>query len=108
MFEIYTIMKETIIKIKKGPKNKKYTAYVKNKITKKVRKIHFGDKKYAQYKDRTPLKLYAFKNHNTRKRRQNYYRRHSGTCTREKGLFKEKKRSNGIYNAKILSHKFLW
>jgi hypothetical protein len=64
--------------------------------------------KYAQYKDRTPLKLYAYKNHNTRKRMQNYYRRHSGTSTREKGLFKEKKRSDGIYNAKILSHKFLW
>ena len=55
-------MKETIIKFEKGPKLKKYTAYVKNKKTKKVRKIHFGHKDYPQYKDRTPLKLYANRN----------------------------------------------
>jgi hypothetical protein len=101
-------MNETIVKIERGPRNKKYTAYVKNKRTKKVRKIHFGDKNYAQYKDRTPLKLYAHKNHNTRKRMQNYYKRHSGTTTREKGISKEKKKSNNNYNAKILSHKYLW
>tara|TARA_B110000091_G_scaffold211404_1_gene255974 strand:+ start:1919 stop:2224 length:306 start_codon:yes stop_codon:yes gene_type:complete len=101
-------MKETVIKIKKGPSPKKYTALVKNKKTRKIRTLHFGDKNYQQYKDRTPLKLYKNKNHNTRKRMQNYYSRHSGTKTRKEGIKKEKRKSNGYYNSKILSHIYLW
>lgn len=101
-------MKETIIKFKKGPSPKKYTAFVKNKKTKKVRKIHFGDKNYPQYKDRTPLKLYKHKDHKTIKRMHNYYNRHSGTKSRKAGIKKEINKSSGYYNAKILSHKFLW
>jgi hypothetical protein len=42
-------MKEKIVKFKRGPFPKKYTAYIKNNQTKKVRKIHFGDKRYQQY-----------------------------------------------------------
>ena len=101
-------MKESIIRFKKGKYPKKYTAIVKNKKTKKIRNIHFGDQRYAQYKDRTPLKLYAHKNHNTRKRMQNYFNRHSGTKKRQEAIDKEKKKSGGIYNAKILSHIYLW
>ena len=101
-------MKEIITKFVKGPNNKKYTAYIKNKKTKKIRKIHFGDKNYPQYKDRTPLKLYAFKNHNTRKRMQNYFNRHSGTKNRSKAIALEKKKSNGYYTPKLLSHIYLW
>ena len=44
-------MQETIIKMQRGPFPKKYTAIVKNKKTKKTRKIHFGDRRYQQYKD---------------------------------------------------------
>ena len=101
-------MKETIVKFKKGPFPKKYTAIVKNKKTKKTRKIHFGDRRYQQYKDRTPLKLYRKKNHNTRKRMQNYFSRHSGTKKRGKAIKKEKRKSKGKYTAKILSHIYLW
>ena len=101
-------MKETIIKFERGPAKKKYTASIKNKKTKKVRTIHFGASDYQQYKDRTPLKLYAHKNHNTRKRMQNYFSRHSGTKKRGEAIAKEKKKSKGYYNAKILSHKYLW
>ena len=101
-------MKEIIIKFSKGPNNKKYTAYVKNKKTKKIRKIHFGDKNYQQFKDRTPLKLYSYKNHNTRRRMQNYYLRHSGTKKRYKAIQIEKRKNNFLYNAKILSHIYLW
>jgi hypothetical protein len=101
-------MREIIIKFKKGPSPKKYTALVKNKKTNKIRKIHFGDKRYQQYKDRTPLKLYKNKNHNTRKRMQNYYSRHSKTKNRKEGIAKEIKKSKGYYNAKILSHQYLW
>ena len=101
-------MKERIIKFKKGPFPKKYTAFIKNNKTKKIRKIHFGDRRYQQYKDRTPLKLYKHKNHTTRKRMQNYFNRHSGTKKRGKAIKKEKRKSRGYFNAKILSHIYLW
>jgi hypothetical protein len=101
-------MKERILNFKRGPYPKKYTAIIKNKKTKKTRKIHFGDRRYQQYKDRTPLKLYKHKNHNTRKRMQNYFSRHSGTKNRQKAIKKELKNGNGYYTPKILSHKYLW
>lgn len=101
-------MKEKIVNFKRGPFPKKYTATIKNNKTKKTRKIHFGDRRYQQYKDRTNLKLYKHKNHNTRKRMQNYFNRHSGTKKRDLAIKKEKRKSKGIYNAKILSHEYLW
>jgi hypothetical protein len=101
-------MKETIVEFKKGPFPKKYTAFVKNKKTKKVRKIHFGDRRYQQYKDRTKLGLYKHKNHGTRKRMQNYFSRHSGTKKRGVAIKKERRKSRGFYTPKILSHKYLW
>lgn len=101
-------MKETITSFVRGPFPKKYTAYVKNKITRKTRKIHFGDRRYEQYRDSTPLKLYKNKNHGTRKRMQNYFSRHSGTKNRKKAIDKEIKNNKGYYTPKILSHKYLW
>ena len=101
-------MKEKIIKFEKGPNKKKYTVYIKNNKTKKVRKLHFGDKDYQQYRDSTPLKLYKNKNHGTRKRMQNYYSRHSGTKKRGEAIKREKRKSKGYYTPKILSHIYLW
>ena len=101
-------MRETIVKFERGPFPKKYTAHVQNKKTRKKRVIHFGDRRYQQYKDRTNLQLYANKNHGTRKRMQNYYSRHSGTKSRKTAIKKEIKESGGLYTAKILSHKYLW
>jgi hypothetical protein len=101
-------MKERILKFKRGPFPKKYTAIVQNKKTKKTRVIHFVDRRYQQYKDRTPLKLYVKKDHGTRKRMQNYFSRHSGTKYRGKAIKKELKKSHGYYNPKILSHIYLW
>tara|TARA_B100000963_G_C22629429_1_gene674102 strand:+ start:48 stop:353 length:306 start_codon:yes stop_codon:yes gene_type:complete len=101
-------MKETIIKFTKGPFPKKYTAHLQNKKTKKKRILHFGDRRYQQYRDRTDLKLYKHNNHNTRKRMQNYFLRHSGTRKRGEAIAKEKRKSNGFYTPKLLSHKFLW
>ena len=101
-------MNEKIIKFEKGPPGKKYTAHVQDKKTKKIRKIHFGASDYPQFKDRTPLKLYAHKNHYTRKRMQRYFARHSGTKKRGQAIEMEKKKSKGYYNAKILSHVYLW
>ena len=39
---------------------------------------------------------------------QNYFSRHSGTKKRNEAIALEKKKSNGFYNAKILSHVYLW
>jgi hypothetical protein len=101
-------MKETIVKFKKGPFPKKYTAFIKNKKTKKIRKINFGDRRYQQYKDRTKLKLYKHKNHGTIKRKKNYFSRHSGIKHKGKAIKKEKRNSKGYYTAKLLSHIYLW
>jgi len=101
-------MKERIVKFEKGPNFKKYTAHIQNKKTKKKRRLHFGDKRYQQYKDRTPLKLYRKQNHGTRKRMQNYFNRHSGVKSRKKAIEKEKKKSKGLYTPKLLSHIYLW
>lgn len=103
-----TRMKETIVKFKKGPFPKKYTAIIENKKTKKRRIIHFGDRRYQQYKDRVALGLYTRKNHGTRKRMRRYFLRHSGIKHRANAIKKEKIKSNGFYNAKILSHEYLW
>ena len=101
-------MKEKIVKMERGPKFKKYTAYVKNKKTKKIRKIHFGDNRYQQFKDRTKLGLYSRNNHGDKKRQYNYYNRHSGEPNRKSAIKLELKKSGGIYNAKLLSHIYLW
>jgi hypothetical protein len=101
-------MKEKILNFKKGPGDKKYTATVKNKKTGKERIIHFGHKDYEQFKDRTNMGLYTYKNHGDKKRQRNYYNRHSGEKVRKKAINKEIKKSGGYYNAKILSHIYLW
>ena len=101
-------MREEIMRFSRGPFPKKYTAHIKHKKTGKVRKIHFGDRRYEQYRDSTPLGLYKNKNHGTRKRMQNYFSRHSGTKNRKKAIDKEIRGSKGLYTAKILSHKYLW
>ena len=101
-------MKEKILRFERGPPGKKYTAIIQDKKTKKIRKLHFGASDYEQFKDRTPLKLYAHKNHNTRRRMQNYFNRHSGTKKRGQAIALEKKKSKGYYTPKILSHIYLW
>lgn len=103
------IKKERLVKIQISKrKNKKYVATVIDKKTKKTRLIHFGDKRYQQYKDSTPIKKYSNKNHNDTLRRKNYFKRHSGTPLKTKALQIEWKKSKGKFNAKILSHKYLW
>lgn len=102
-------MKEKIIRFEKSPiRGKKYRVFVRDYKTRNVRHIDFGASDYQQYKDRVPLKLYAHKNHGTRKRMRNYFNRHSGTPVRTKAIEKERNKSKGYYNAKILSHEYLW
>lgn len=100
-------MQETIVRIEKAKaKHKKYSAIVRNKITKKERKINFGDNRYENFKDSTSLKLYSNKNHGDKKRRKNYFMRHSGVPTKSQAVAKEK--GKGKYTAKLLSHLYLW
>ena len=102
-------MIEVLVKIEKSKaKHKKYVAIVRNKETKKERKINFGDNRYENFKDSTPLGLYTHKNHGDKKRRDNYFSRHSGTKNKQEALLKEMKKSGGKFNAKILSHRYLW
>lgn len=56
--------------------------------------IHFGDNRYEQYKDSTPLRLYSRLDHNDIRRRQLYYIRHGRTSNKN--------------SAKYWSNKYLW
>jgi hypothetical protein len=59
-----------------------------------TRWIHFGARKYPQYRDATPLKLYASKDHLDKARRDRYYSRHGPAVSK--------------LSAKYWSHKYLW
>ena len=102
-------MKERIVKFEKSKiDGKKYVAIVKNLDTGSMRKIHFGGDGYEQFKDSTPLGLYSHVNHGSVKRKRNYFSRHSGIKTKREAVIKELRKSKGYYNAKILSHIYLW
>jgi hypothetical protein len=89
-------------------KDKKYMV-VTNGGRKGGRKIHFGDKGYEQYEDSTGLGLYSHLDHKDKKRRENYFSRHSGgRRTKEAALKFEGKRSRNKLTARFLSHWFLW
>ena len=70
-------------------KHKKYDAFKNGKYV-----VSFGDNRYQQYKDSTPLHYYKKLNHFDKKRRRLYYARHCKTA--KKG------------SAKYFSHKYLW
>lgn len=59
----------------RGNSNKKYKVVILFKDGRK-KTIQFGDKRYEQYKDSTPLKLYTRLNHGDKERRRLYKCRH--------------------------------
>ena len=67
--------------------NKKYDAYKHGKYI-----VSFGDNRYEHYFDK--IGVYSNKNHNDKKRRDLYYKRHG-----KKAEFE---------SAKWFSHKYLW
>ena len=71
-------------------KNKKYSVYVMKNGRQRL--IYFGQKGYQQYHDK--LGHYSNLDHNDKKRRDLYYKRH--------GLTSDKA------SAKYYSHKYLW
>lgn len=64
--------------------------------------VQFGDKRYQQYRDQTPLKLYSSMDHNDEKRRENYRKRHEG-CRKGSGRCIDDK-----YSPAWFSYYFLW
>ena len=70
-------------------KHKKYRVILSD-----GRKIDFGDDRFAQYKDSSPLKAYKHLDHLDKKRRSHYYARHSIDYPK--------------YSADWLSKRFLW
>lgn len=70
-------------------KHKKYDVYVNDKYL-----LSFGDSRYGQFKDTTPLKSFSSKDHNDKKRRTLYYKRHGVDAVK--------------YSPKWFSHKYLW
>ena len=65
-----------VLKWFKGTGNKKYKVEKWEK-GKKIKTIQFGDKRYQQFKDKTPLKLYSNKDHNDSIRKKSYHARHN-------------------------------
>ena len=105
----YNCVKDRVVSINKSNRTgKKYKAIIEDTNTKKLRTIHFGALGYQHYRDSTKIKLYSHLNHNTLKRRDNYYSRHSGTKDKNKAIRQELSKSNGRLNAKLLSHVYLW
>ncbi len=64
--------------------------------------IHFGDIRYEQYKDSTPLKLYSTLDHKDTKRRDNYLRRAKGIKNEYGELTYLDKNSPNYYSVKYL------
>jgi len=77
-------------------KNKKYDALFRNNTTGKIKKLSFGDRRYAQYKDSTGLGVYSHLNHGDPHRRSFYHQRHAKDAV------------DGYYSPGMLSLKFLW
>jgi hypothetical protein len=72
----YSKKEYDLLKFQKSTsKNKKYDAILQNKLTKKIVKIPFGDKRYQQFYDK--IGLYSSLNHNDKERRCLYIARHS-------------------------------
>jgi hypothetical protein len=76
-------------------KHKKYDGIIQHKMTKRQLKIPFGDRRYQQFRDQTPLKLYSHLDHNDLRRRHNYLARHSKT-------------SGNKYSSSWFSKNYLW
>ena len=69
-------------------KHKKYAAILED-----GRRVNFGDTRYEQYKDQTPLKLFSKLDHLDPKRRASFLARHGPAKP---------------YSANWLSQRFLW
>ena len=76
-------------------RHKKYNAVLIDITTRREQRVPFGDNRYSQYFDSTPLKLYSKLNHNDNKRKKNYLARHAKTLTKK-------------FSPSYFSAKYLW
>lgn len=101
-------MAERVVQIQASPiRGKKYRAFVSGPKGAR-RSIDFGAVGYEQFKDSTKIGKYRSKDHGDKERRRRYFMRFSGTPSKRAAIAKEKRRSGGRLNAKILSHQYLW
>lgn len=77
-----SVLKLTGFEVSKR-KHKKYTALVLNTKTNRIKRIHFGDRRYQHYRDRTPLKKFQHLDHLDRKRRIRFRKRFQKMSQRE-------------------------
>lgn len=84
--------KELYKPFKSKAKNKKYSVYIKADTKSGKKLIHFGDNRHQQFKDK--LGEYSHLDHNDKKRRDLYYKRHGKATSKD--------------SAKYFSHKYLW
>jgi hypothetical protein len=75
---------------------KKYDAILKNKITKRLKHIPFGDNRFQNYHDKTGLNAYPNLIHGDENRRKSYRLRHA------------KDIKEGYYSAGYFSMNMLW
>jgi len=92
--ELYKIFKSK-------SKNKKYSVYVMKNGKRTL--IHFGDKRYQQFRDTTPLRLYKKLDHMDNDRRRRYLQRSRKIRNKKGELTHKDKNSSNYY-----SIKFLW
>ena len=87
------ILKMVKLKFYAGTGKKKYKVQIIEK-GKKTKTVQFGAKGYSQFKDTTPLKLYSKLDHNDKKRKANYFKRHKINYPK--------------YSSDFFSKKYLW
>jgi hypothetical protein len=64
--------------------------------------IHFGDKRYSQFRDSTPLKLYSYLDNNDKVRRTSYLKRAMGIKNKQGQLTYLLKSSANYYSLNYL------
>jgi len=83
---------------KSTKKNKKYMVKTPNN-----KLVHFGDTRYEHFKDKTPLKLYSHLDHNDKKRRDAYRKRHQAIKLKDGTPAYKNKEQSAYY-----SYNYLW
>lgn len=85
---------------KSNVKNKKYKVEFIYKG--KKHSVNFGDKRYQQFKDLTPLKLYKHLDHGDKQRRKNYLKRSKGIKNKQGELTKNNPLSSNYWSIRYL------
>lgn len=85
---------------KSNRKHKKYKVTFQEKG--KTYNVHFGDVRYQQFKDSTPLKLYSHLDHKDKERRKRYLARATKIRNKEGQLTKNNKKFANYWAIKYL------